>query len=86
MLRPDTDCLSRKRNRMTPEEFTAARKALGLSNRLMANHLIRSIRTIQRYQYSADDPRNSRIPKPVVTTIRHWLKERGIILDQGGMV
>ncbi len=67
---------------MTPEEFHAARKALGLSNRLMANHLARTKRTVQRYQYEADDPRNSKIPQPVVRVIRHWLEVRKITLPE----
>ncbi len=65
---------------MSPEEFTAARKALGLSNRLMANHLSRSKRQIQRYQYQLDDPRNSKIKGPVARTVRNWLKQREITL------
>ena len=71
---------------MTPEEFTKAKKALGFNNSSAARWLYRSRRTIIRYQYPADDPRNSRIPRPVVVVMRHWLKQRGIILDQGGMV
>ena len=71
---------------MTPEEFTKAKEALGLNNTNAAAHLVRSRRTIIRYQYPADDPRNSRIPRPVVVVMRHWLKQRGIILDQGRMV
>ena len=67
---------------MSPEEFTASRKALGLSNRLMANHLARTRRTIQRYQFNADDPRNSKIPQAVVRTIRHWIENRGITLEE----
>ena len=86
MLRPDTDCLSRKRNRMTPEEFTKAKEALGLNNSSAARWLVRSRRTIIRYQYPADDPRNSPIPGPVVRTMMHWLEVRGITLDEGGMV
>ena len=67
---------------MSPEEFKASRKALGMSNRLMANHLTRTIRTIQRYQYGADDPRNSKIPQLVARVIRHWLENRGITLPE----
>ena len=69
---------------MTPEEFTKAKEALGLNNATAARWLVKSRRTIIRYQYPADDPRNSPIPRPVVDVIRHWLKERGIILDQEG--
>lgn len=63
---------------MTPDEFTAALAALGMSNSSAARWLTRSRRTIQRYQYPSDDPRNSKIPQPVADVIRHWLKERGI--------
>ncbi len=71
---------------MTPEEFTKAKEALGFNNSSAARWLYRSRRTIIRYQYPADDPRNSRIPKTIENVLRHWLKERGIILDQGRMV
>ena len=63
---------------MTPEEFGEALTALGMNNYSAARWLFRSRRTIQRYRYPADDPRNSRIPKPVEDVIRHWLTERGI--------
>jgi len=71
---------------MTPEEFTKAKEALGFNNESLSMWLGRSRRTIQRYQYPADDPRNSSIPGPVVRTMMHWLEVRGITLDQGGMV
>jgi hypothetical protein len=71
---------------MTPEQFRQAKEALGLNNSSAARWLVRSRQTIIRYQYPADDPRNSQIPGPVVTTMRHWLEQRGIILDQAEQV
>ena len=67
---------------MTPEEFTRAKLALGLNNTNAAAHLVRSRRTIQRYQYASDDPRNSKIPELVVRVIRHWLENREITLEE----
>ena len=71
---------------MTPEEFRQAKEALGLNNSSAARWLVRSRRTIIRYQYPADDPRNSAIPGPVVRTMMHWLEARGITLDEGAVL
>ena len=78
--------MTRVVGQMTPEEFTQARHALGLSQQLMANALTRHKRTIQRYQYPLGHKEHNRIPGIVANQVRHWLKVRGITLDLGGTV
>lgn len=70
-----------QQQQMTPEEFRQARALMGLTQEQMAEALGRSVRTVQRFQYDEDDPRNSRIPAGVAKLVRRWVsthtKRRG---------
>lgn len=62
---------------MTPAEIKAARKALGLTGRALAEALGINQRTLRRYEQPDGQPTASRAPKCVAIAIRGLLRQAG---------
>ena len=68
---------------MTPERFLAAVEALFNGNKsAAARWLARDRVTVWRYCQPVGHPQHSPVPGTVSNLVEHWLKERGISLEE----